>query len=97
MQFRTHIMPKYKALTSEYFRLMRYDALLIGTYTSIDTDSYSMFCSAAMIYTRKSYIIAFITAITDTKLNALCSRNVNGLKKFDVQNRILCAYLLSKL
>ena len=43
-------MPKYKTLTSEHFRLMRYNALFIGTYTSIDTDSYSTFCSAAMIY-----------------------------------------------
>jgi hypothetical protein len=83
MQFGTHIMPKYKALTSEYFHLMRYDAVLIGTYTSVDTDSYSMFCSAAMIY--KSRVITFMTAITKTKLNALGFINVSGLKKFDVQ------------
>jgi len=83
MQLGTHIMPKYKALTSEYFRLMRYDAVLIGTYTSIDTDSYSMFCSASMMY--KSHIFTFIPAITNIKLNALGSINVSDLKKFDVQ------------
>ena len=83
MQLGTHIMPKYKALTSEYFGLMKYDAVLIGTYTSIDTNSYSMFCSASMMY--KSRIITFIPAITNIKLNTLGSRNVSDLKKFDVQ------------
>jgi len=76
-------MPKYKALTSEYFRLMRYDVVLIGTYTIIDTDSYSMFCSAATIYNFR--IITFIPPIINTKLNALGSRNMNGFKKFYVQ------------
>jgi len=76
-------MPKYKALTSEYSRLMGYYAVLIGTYTSIDTDSYSMFCSAAMIH--KFPIITFRPSIINTKLNALGSRNMSGLKKLDVQ------------
>ena len=76
MKLDTHFMPKYKALTSEYFRLIRYDAVLIGTYTSNDMVSYPMFCSAAMIYK---------PAISNKKLNAVYSKNVSDMKKFYVK------------
>ena len=44
-----------------------------------------MVCSPATIYAFRTITFTSKPAITNTKLNALGSRNVSGLKKFDVE------------